>query len=331
MTASQSRLELDTKAIMLSWIGFHGRSAGLAESLGIPSVFISGGSGNLLERYCHQWRETRRVLRTLPDLERVVLMMPPYPALLAVALGTKVDIAGDLHTGVFYDPKWRRFLSATARLLRKRGIGIVTNSALAKDLSERGVTALVLHDQITDDYRDDGQGYESTLLSEIGTEWILVPLAYAYDEPLYEILDAARETPEITWVLTGKAPHPYREAAPSNVIFPGFISDRDYRRAVSRSSVVAALTTDENTMQRAGYEAMSAGQALLTTPMRVLRDFFQDSAVYADPTGPSLAAGAREAVRERASLRGRMDALRLVRQSEQAEATSSLREWVGGS
>lgn len=319
--------------IMISWIDFHGRSAGIADSLSIQSFFFSGGDGGVLRRYRRQWSETRRLLKktkgATKGATKAIVMMPPLPALLAVAMSPKLRIAGDLHTGVFRDPKWKWALPLTLSVLKRRGIGIVTNSDLAEILDRKGVASVVLHDQITDDYIDDYQRFDSPELSDLDErDWILVPLAYAYDEPLSEILQAATFTPEIAWVLTGKAPQTYIDSAPSNVIFPGYISEEDYRRAVARSSAIAALTTDENTMQRAGYEAMSAGQALLTTPMKVLKEFFGAAPVYSSPTGVDLAAGARKVIRDAPLARKRMEIQRELRHREQSASLSYLREWM---
>lgn len=319
----------DTDTVVLSWVKFHGRSAGIAGALEIPAIFISGGEGNLLGRYWRQWRETRRFLRRTPQLRKIVVMLPPLPALLSVSLGTTLRIAGDMHTGVFSDPKWKWALPLTMRILRKRGVGVVTNSDLANVFSSGGAAAIILHDQLTDDYVDDGHAFESEILRALGNpDWILVPLAYAYDEPLGELIEAARRTPGLCWVLTGNAPRAFRESAPANVVFPGYISDADYRRAVVRAAAIAALTTKENTMQRAGYEAMSASQALVTTPMVVLKDFFGQAALFTEPSAEGIAAAALQVVAEQGEWRGRMSAQRQIRLAEQSASIGGLRKWV---
>lgn len=318
--------------IFLSWIDFHGRSAGIARDLDIRTVFVGGGQGNLLRRYARQWNATRRVLRELkPDT--VLLMLPPVVALVCVRLTTLggVRIVGDLHTGVFTDPKWRWAVGLTMRLLGVRGAAIVTNEVLASRVRSHGQTALVLHDLIDESVVDDGaplpDGLESTLRAS--EKWVLVPLAYAHDEPLNEILGAAEATPEITWVLTGRAPKDFRERAPRNVLFTGFVSNEDYARLLTRCSAVAALTVEEHTMQRAGYEAISNAKALMTTPMAVLREFFEDAAIYADPTVRGLSEAARGVLADREVLEARMAAKRIERKNDQSVAVERLRSLLG--
>lgn len=121
-----------TDAIFVSWIRHHGRSAGLAAALGIDSFYITGGSGPAPLRYLRAWRETARLLRQRKP-QSVVVMQPPIVALLSVAISTprSTMIVGDLHTGVFTDPKWKWALRLTMRVLRKRGIAVVTGTELA--------------------------------------------------------------------------------------------------------------------------------------------------------------------------------------------------------
>lgn len=314
--------------IFLSWIDFHGRSAGIANDLGIQTVFIGGGSGNVLWRYLRQWDATRRVLREQrPDT--VLLMLPPVVALLCVRLTTRgrVRIVGDLHTGVFTDPKWRWAVPLTMRLIGRNGAAVVTNEVLADRVRGAGQTALVMHDLIDDSVVDDGVALPAALERALtgNDRWILVPLAYAHDEPLNEILAAAQKTPEISWVLTGRAPTEFKDRAPQNVLFTGFVSNEDYERLLSRASAVAALTVEEHTMQRAGYEAISNTKALMTTPMAVLQEFFEDAAVYAEPTTQGLASAAQRVLAERQSLEARMANKRIERKNDQLASVAQLR------
>lgn len=324
-----SRRPSDETVIFLSWIQFHGRSWGLANALGIPAIFIASSDINPIRRYLEQWKKTFSALRGYPHLRKVILMLPPFPALLAAALFRNIEIAGDLHTGVFYDKKWRWAYPTTAFILRRRGVAIVTNEALAEDISRRCVRALIMHDYVDDSIVDDGEQFSSAKLSGLQkSNWVLVPLAYASDEPLAEILDAARLRPDIQWILTGNAPNALVESAPENVVFPGYLSNSEYEKCVCRCSAIVALTTKENTMQRAGYEALSATQPLVTSSTGVLEAYFEDAALFINPNADEIAAAVWQAISEAPQLRQRMEALKAKKKSLQSEQLADLVRWM---
>lgn len=282
---------MTTDAVFISWIRYHGRSAGLAEALGIDSYYITGGRGPAPLRYLRAWSETARLLRERKP-QTVVVMQPPAIALLSVAMSTPTStrIIGDLHTGVFTDPKWKWALGFTMRILRKRGLAIVTGFELAQRAREHGVEALEMHDMIKSVAVTCGRADDAVVADLLSTDYALVPLAYAFDEPVEELLQAAQEHPDIIWVLTGRPPQSVRDAAPDNVVFPGFVTNDDYGRLVAHAKVMVALTTQENTMQRVGYEAIGSGTALVTSRTKVLREFFDDAALYIEPTAASIGA-----------------------------------------
>ncbi|NUL46091.1 glycosyltransferase [Cellulosimicrobium funkei] len=263
-------------------------------------------------------------------------MQPPIVALVAAMAGSflrRTRIAGDLHTAVFDNPKWTWATSITLRLLRKPGnLAIVTNAELAKQIEGSGGEALVLHDLI-ETYDDrgaeplDDEDLETQIMD---VRFVLVPVTYAYDEPLDELVDAAIMTPEVTWLYTGRAPSWIREKAPSNIKFSGFVGIDDYLRLLSRAAAVVAPTTSESTMQRAGYEALSAGKPLMTTATRVLMEYFGEAAVASSITAEGFASGIRELLNNSADYELRMSDLRRKRIDDQELALERLKHWTKG-
>lgn len=205
----------ETSALFISWIGFHGRSAGIATELGIPCMFVSGGTGPAPIRYLRAWVETRRLMkRHRPST--VFVMLPPVVALLSAAMSAPrgARIIGDLHTGVFTNAKWSWALGPTMRILRRRGFAIVTGEELASRTRGFGVQVLQLHDMIDSPISLSPTPDEPTLASLLQKEYVLVPLAYAFDEPIDALLAAATASPNITWVLTGRPPADVVEKRP---------------------------------------------------------------------------------------------------------------------
>ena len=309
------------QTLFISWIRWHGRSSGLARDLGADCHFIDPGPGNVVLRYLRAIRKTRHLVRG-SKFTSVIVMQPPLPALVAVCLFTRrktTSVVGDLHTGAFEDPKWRWSTNLALALIRRRGFAIVTNESLAARARKRGAQAVVVHDAI-----DSPAGAPHGETSESGH--VLVPLSYANDEPIAQILGAAATLPRVPFVLTGRAPDAVVQSAPSNVAFAGYVSDERYNELLHGAAAVLALTTRKHTMQRAGYEAMSARRPLITSDFPELRAFFEDGARYCGPDEAEIAREISSALRDSTQLSGRMDDLAAQRLAEYRAAISAVSE-----
>lgn len=271
-----------TDWVSINWYRHHRRSVELGGALGAEVHFIRSDQAQLPRRYLDQWRATRKLLRgRTPAIIQV--MQPPVIALACIATSWRLRssiLVGDLHTGVVSDPKWKwasRFVLGT---LRRRGFAIVPNEELAEICRRSGVETFVSHGFISPTASTNVQRVDGH---------ILAPLTYAFDEPVKAILGAAARLPDRCFVLTGNAPQSVRQSAPANVRFPGFVSTEDYARLRAEAGLVLALTEQEMTMQSAGYEALADATPLITSPRRVLRQFFDDAATYTESDSESIA------------------------------------------
>lgn len=320
---------LETDVIFLSWIRFHGRSQGLSDALGIRSYFIAAD---------RRWPATiRYILQTASTLQllvrvrprSIVLMQPPVVALLPTMIYCWVFRArtvADLHSGTFSNPKWSWAAALTLKCLRSRHAAIVTNSALEAVCGGHDVKTFVLHDAIDPGIHlnvfRDGPSPDPEF-----EQYVLVPLAHSFDEPIKAILSAAR-TSAWTWILTGKASAETVRNAPSNVVFSGYVEHDEYMRLLSEAACVLALTTQENTMQRAGYESLMLGKALITSPAAVLKEYFSDAAIFSNSDDEDIADAVDRAMERREDLERRMIALRHRKLDEQLEALNELTAWL---
>ena len=307
--------------VFVSWFAHHGRSESLAEALGIPGYFVFDRSDAALPlRYARQWSATRRLL-AIARPAQLLVMQPPVLALLAVRMsrwGRRARIAADFHTGSFLDPKWRWSLGLSLRLMGRGGLAVVTNDALAERVRARGYRAVAVHDWIS----------EITPGRAADGEYMLLPFAWASDEPMQELIDAARTEPAIEWRVTGRAPDWVAAAAPPNLKLLGFLSPEEYWDQFDRAGAIGALTTKDFTMQRAGYEALCRARPLLTTPTTVLREYFGEAAIYAEPTADGLVAGARDVLRRRGELSAKLEGVRREKIAAQGAALDALRAWL---
>lgn len=319
-------MQTNESLLSINWVDHHRRSAELAGALGVRPHFIRSDSRLLPVRYLRQWLLTRRLLAARPNA--VIVMQPPVLSLACAYLHTtrSTIIIGDLHTGTFRDPRWKWSAPIVLAVLKKRGFAVVPNENLADLCRDAGVPVVVSHGYIT----PFDQSAHLVLPRNVRADrpFVLVPLAFAYDEPIDEILEAARQTPELTWVLTGKAPKSVVASAPENVILTGYVSKEEYSGLRATATVVLAATTAEGTMQSAGYEALAAGSPLVTSPTKVLTDYFGDAALYAAAEASSIAEQVSHAFGDCHTLANRMVDLRQKRIAEQDEAIQLIKKRI---
>lgn len=282
-----------SKSVFVGWTD-HGRSRELAEafsSINVPITPKSGAKAGL--KYVDLVSRTWNRLRLeRPDV--VFFMQPPAPLLLSVwayAIANKgVLLVGDLHSGYFNDSKWSWFTRLGIRMLQKHAV-LVTNHNMATVAARDVNRVYVLHDLIV-----DKTGISLRESKGDGDPYLLCPLSYAADEPLEALLGAAALAPDVRWYFTGRAPDRIKKMAPANVVFTGFVTTEEYEVLLVNAAGVVALTDRADTMQRAGYEALAYGVPLLISDQVVLREFFQDSAVFVTHEADTIADGARRLV-----------------------------------
>lgn len=315
------------RGISISWFHEHRRSREVAEVVGVDPFFIRSDRKFLPLRYIDQYLMTRRVLAEQKPACLVVMQPPPVALLAVLPYVTKHQavLIGDLHSGVFFDRKWRWTAKWVLHRLRRHGGAIVPNGDLAEFCREAGVDAFVCHGLVKPLERT-GASRVSDLVPH--SEYVLVPFTYASDEPVAELLDAARLRPEIRWVLTGKAPRAVRSEAPKNVLFTGFVSRDDYAALRLSATAILALTTRDSTMQSAGYEAIASGTPLVTVSTRVLRQYFEDGAEYVENTAESIARGTARVLSSAAEYRARMIARRGEIMVEQEAVRGEISGWL---
>jgi glycosyltransferase involved in cell wall biosynthesis len=126
---------------------------------------------------------------------------------------------------------------------------------------------------------------------------IVVVASYMFDEPIEEIVEAARNLPEVNFLMTGdqrRLHRKIRESLPDNVMLTGFVSRDEYFSYLSSARAVMALTTRDNTMQMGAYEALSLEQPIITSDWNILRESFGDGAVYVDNTVQGIVTGVEQ-------------------------------------
>src|SRR4051794_16414141 len=318
------RWSMPDQGVFVSWVQAHGRSHDLANALGLAEVNYARRAARLprAARYVVSAMTTTWLLLRSRPKAVMVMSPPPFPVFIAsvYCLITRRPLVVDAHSGAFNRPAWRRLSRMSLRLAERCARAAVggTNDEMRAEAEAWGrVPGVQLHDPLTPVAVTTGADASCD---------VFVVSSWADDEPLGTLAAAMRELSGLRVVISGR---PRTDEArqgleAAGVVVPGFLSDDDYAGMLGAAGVIVALTTRAGTMQRGGYEAASAGKALVTSDSRVLRDYFGAAAVYAIDEPTSLSAAIREALARRAELESAMRRLRDERLAAQHDGLRRL-------
>lgn len=326
--------ELRETSLFLVWgPPSHGpRSRVFASELGIPIEFVYSTRRRGLAvapwKYTYQAARTAWLLmRRRPSL--LFVQSPPSFAVVAAWIYSLVSgsrYVVDAHSGAFLSPHWERPRWLRRFLARRALSTIVTNERFAQQITSWGGTASVLRDIPTTFELGDALARDSRFT-------VMVVSTFAADEPLGEIIEAARQVPDVRFRVTGNLKRADPEVvarAPANVEFTGFIPDDVYYATMNAADAVLCLTTRDNTMQRGACEALSMGRPIITSDWELLRSYFSKGTVHVDATAPAIAEGIRKMRSDHASMTDEIRDLQRRQQDEWIEASDSLARLIGG-
>jgi glycosyltransferase involved in cell wall biosynthesis len=321
-----------TRALMLTWAPYSGRSEGLAQHLGIRNYFIHYLAFQrpwvAPLKYPLQAATTLRILqRERPAT--VLVQNPPPVAPLLVALycaATGARFIVDSHSQVLLVRRWRWTLPLQRWLARRALATVVTNEHLADVI--RGWDAPVLV------AGDPPIAVPPMGPREVPAQFTVVCVCtYAMDEPIGEVLEAARALPDVRFALTGNTKYArpdWLASAPPNVEFTGFVPMDEYYRRIRNASALLVLTTLDHTVLRGAWEALALGQPLITSDWDVLRDYFSPGALFVDNTTAGIAAAVRDAQAREDELRAQMAVTREQRRRAWLDAQAYLEGLIDG-
>ncbi|MFA9432461.1 glycosyltransferase [Egicoccus sp. AB-alg2] len=312
----------------------HGpRSRVLAAALGLEPWFVHRVRRRGLlaapAKYTYQAVATAwRLVRRRP---RVVFVQSP-PSFAAWLVAAHAALTGahfvvDAHSDAMLTPWWTRPHWLNRLISRRAAATLVTNEHFAARLRGWGADAIVLPDVPTAfcpgpaPVRDD-----RFLLTVVNT--------FAPDEPLEEIVEAARGLPDVDVRITGslrRAPGRVPADVPANVTFTDFLPDSDYYGLLAASDAVLCLTTRDHTMQRGACEALSLGTPIVTSRWPLLQEYFDEGTVHVTNDADGIRDGVLRLRDDLTGYRAGVERLRSRRRAEWRVASAALRALVEGS
>jgi len=304
------------RSSFITWYPYCRRSDAIADAL--------GGSSHLVHYLSFKrplQAPFKYVLQTIASLrilirekpETVLVAVPPIfaalPVLLYARLTGTTRVVIDAHTGIFEHARWSWLMPLTRAVFRRADAVVVTGAHLAELVESWGAEAIVIG-VVPVDF------VEGTPPAPCDGARVVVINTFSVDEPVDEVLAAARRLRNAQFFVTGDVRHARREwvdGKPENLTYTGFVSEQDYAGLLRAADVVVVLTTHDHTMQRGGYEAMALDKPLVTSDWQLLRETFSRGTVHVENHGEAIADGIVRALENKDSLTVEMAGLRAER------------------
>jgi hypothetical protein len=279
------------KTIWITW-ETQRRTEELSKALGIKLYKIIY-DGNYIIRYLLLSIKTIVLLIKIRP-NKVIVQNPSIVLTTVICFLEKLfryKIIVDRHTNFKFssldhpDIKLRIFHFLSKYTIRKADLTIITNESLRKIVNERGGNGFVLQDKIP----------ELKLKEKIplrGKNNLVFIASFSGDEPIEEVMKAARLlNPDIFIYITGnykKVKKEFIENAPTNIVFTGFLNEKDYQSLLYCADVLIALTTQEHTLLCGAYEGVSLLKPLIISNKNDLRNYFYKGVVATNNNSNSI-------------------------------------------
>jgi glycosyltransferase involved in cell wall biosynthesis len=227
--------------------------------------------------------------------ELIFVQDPPIFAVLPVyvySLFSEAHFIIDSHTDALQAAFWKWTLPLHRFLERRAVTTIVTNDKLREMIEGWGAHAFTLEDPPA-----QFNISQPTILPDSTLNVVVVSTA-DYDEPVQEIVEAARRLEDVDFYITGDFANSRKhqgivENAPGNVHFTGYVRE-GYFALLDATDVIMCLTTEDNTFLSGANEALWLGKPIITSDWPLLRAYFNKGTIHVDNTVADI----RHAVQE---------------------------------
>ena len=298
----------------------HRRTRGLAAHFGL-SLHEVEGQGPRFRRYWRQLAGTYGKLRsgagTLIFVQNPSIVLTVFVLCWRALARKQCVVVMDAHNEAVVPEifPWKVVRLVAAWAIRKADFTIVTNDSLAQKVHALGGRPLVLPDSLP-----DVAPAPVRALGAAPVLRLLVIATYASDEPIAEILEAARQLvgcAEFQFTGNFRKLDPAVVAAVSpNVTFLGFVTDEDYWDRMRAVDAVVDLTLLDDCLVCGAYEAVALGRPLVLSDTRALRDYFRQGAVYCSKEPAAIVSAVRQLQADYARLSEEVARLRPLLQAE---------------
>lgn len=311
--------------LFLAWAPYSVRAESISRRLGGSLHTLSYKTRRKLYspiKYPLLFYKTLRVLASTRPTAIICQTPPIFCPLAAMFYAAtnrrnKVRIIIDAHTASFEKPWSLPILKTITKWTLRKAITVLVANAELQNIvyQDYGVMPLVLEDgvpqldkasqegsqvRIETEGKRDQQHFPVSMHPQFGLKdlederkvrnfKVAVVSSFASDEPIEEIIEAAKILAETTtFYVTGDSSRlaarmlsKWRKTA-SNVIFTGFLDEREYIRLLRKVDAIMVLSKRHHNMLSGAHEALALEMPLITSNWPPLRKYFSAGTAYVD-------------------------------------------------
>ena len=309
------------KALYFAWLPFQRRQVSMADHFGYESIFLplrwrTSKSMKIFSYMQNMFIMFKYLFRRKPktvwiQLPQTFLLWP----VLIYKLFSKVEVVADCHNAMFRSP-WCK-VPLGLRLLKYVDVVVVHNDSQLVAAENLGISSgliIVLEDAPASFYLVDKEMPLPTVLRP----WVLFPGSFAEDEPVSELLEVAKNMPEVQFFMTGSLEKAKKiidiEAVPKNFHLMGFMPINEFDQLLCASNIILALTKFDGIQLSVCNEAVGAEKAMVLSNTSLLKDLFPQGTVFVDPLCvESMQKGIEKALLNQEELEVQMKGFHLIR------------------
>lgn len=295
-------LGMKNKGLYVSWIKYQRRTKTIIERFGMEEYTLAYEfeKRNAFVKTLATFLKSFLTFTKLMRYQGVVFVQIPsvfllYTVYFSRLLNSKLFVVIDGHNNLYYESKWSKF-PLLPQALAKQDLVLVHNSHVLHHADDRFKTLKnisVAKDLVPKFEHSESKSASFTELA-LPSEYIFIPCGLGFDEPILEMLEAIKMTPEVNFVITKRAEQLSKFINepnydfPSNLIFLGFISEEAFNQVLQHCSSVLVLSTREGTQPSGAIEAMGAKKCLIISDSALTRELFPDFSVFCDNDSESM-------------------------------------------
>lgn len=242
-------------------------------------------------------KDLKYLISNKPD--RIFIQTPPSYALLApivykILFKNKTKIVCDMHNAMTRRPWISR--AGTEFLIGKCDLILVHNEIVYKNILEQDSFSYFDKEKILV-LEDKTPKFEFNSINQRDSERPLVffPASFNNDEPIEEVINAAKLIPEFDLVMTGnykKLKENFnitQEYLPSNIKITGWIPTEDYNNLLLKCDVLLGLTIFDDIQMSVSNEGLGAKKVMVLSDKKALRQIYGEGALYTENKAESIA------------------------------------------